>query len=66
MGWTSCNSDEAENADESPQTECEGNVEFDSEKDERSSMRRFWDLTARAFTAVKDRSKNEKNASAND
>jgi hypothetical protein len=49
MGWTSRNSDEAENGDVSPQTR---NVEFDSEKNEQS-MRRFWDLTARAFTAVK-------------
>lgn len=28
-------------------------------------MRRLCDLTARAFTAVKDRSRNEKNASGN-
>ena len=51
--------------DESPQTECEGNEEFDNEKNEQSSMRGFWDLTARAFTAVKVRSRNEKNTSGN-
>lgn len=59
-------SDKGENGEESPQMKCEGNVEFDNKKNEQSSMRRFRDLTATTFTAVKNRSMNRTNASGND